>query len=167
MTPHRAGTRELGRVAGKIIDFVDRRILIALQKDAAIPMARLAELAGLTATGCWRRIRRLEADGIILERVTHLSPEALGLSLTGFVTIRTGNHGTAWLRQFKEIVAAMPEVIELHRLTGKDDYLLKVVTADMAAFNRLYGLIADIPDIDDVSSAFSMERIKETSALPL
>jgi len=149
------------------LDSIDRRILTALQDNAAIPATALADIAGLTATACWRRIKRLEDEGIIARRVTLLSPEALGLGLTGYVMIRTRDHGDAWLERFVETVGALAEVVEIHRTTGDLDYLLKIVTRDLAAYNAIYRTISQLPDLADVSAAFSMEAIKSTTALPL
>ncbi|MBY8823439.1 Lrp/AsnC family transcriptional regulator [Sphingomonas colocasiae] len=150
-----------------IIDSVDRKILTALQRDASIPATALAEVAGLTSTGCWRRIKRLEEIGVIAARVTLLSPQALGLGLTGYVMIRTRDHGDAWLRRFLDTVGAFPEVVEIHRTTGDLDYLLKIVARDLAAYNEIYRTISQLPDVTDVSAAFSMEAIKSTTELPL
>lgn len=149
------------------LDSIDRKLLTALQEDAAIPATALADIAGLTATACWRRVKRLEEDGIIARRVTLLSAQALGLGLTGYVMIRTHNHGDAWLTSFLETVGALPEVVEIHRTTGDLDYLLKIVTRDLAAYNAIYRTISQLPDLGDVSAAFSMEAIKVTTALPL
>jgi len=149
------------------MDVIDRRILALVQEDASLSLATIASRVGLSATPCWKRIRRLERDGFIRGRVTLLAPERLGLGLTVFVSIETTDHSPGWLARFAAQVAAMPEVLEAHRMAGDVDYLLKVVVADMAAYDAFYKrLIAALP-LKNVSSRFVMERIKETTALPL
>lgn len=151
----------------KDLDSIDRRLLAILQRDASRTLDALAPKVALSATACWRRIQRLKEIGIIGARVDLLSQEALGLKLTGFVTVRTANHSEAWLRRFGTTIAAMPEVVELHRMAGDIDYLLKIVAADLAAYNEIYRAIIQIGDLTDVSATFSMERIKFTTELPI
>lgn len=151
----------------KELDAIDRRILRSLQRDATQRLDALAEAAGLSSTACWRRIKRLEEEGVIEKRVTLLSPRALGLSLTGFVMVRTGKHTEAWLSRFAEAVALMEEVVEVHRMTGDIDYMLKVVMPDLASYDRLYRRLIRIAGIKDVSASFSMETLKGTTELPL
>lgn len=109
----------------------------------------------------------MEKEGVIEARVTLLSQRALGLTLTGYVMIRTGNHSDEWLSRFAEIVARLDEVVEFHRMTGDVDYLLKVVAPDLERYDQLYRKLIRVPGIRDVSASFSMERIKSTTALPL
>lgn len=149
------------------LDIVDRKILALVQRNAAISLPEISDSVGLTATACWRRIKKLEEEGIIRSRVTLLAPEKLGFALTGYVTIRTSNHGDDWVSRFAATVADMPAVLELHRTTGDIDYLLKIVAKDLADYNRIYRAISQHPDIAAVSAAFSMEAIKATTALPL
>ena len=149
------------------LDLVDRKILAALQRDATISLADISESAGLTSTACWRRIKKLEENGIIAGRVTLLAADKLGYALSGYVMIRTRNHGEAWIESFVETVAGIPTVVELHRTTGDVDYLLKIVAKDLGGYNEIYRLLSQLPDIVDVSAAFSMEAIKSTTELPL
>ena len=122
---------------------------------------------GLSQTPCWKRIQKLETAGVITGRVALVSPEALGLGLTVFVSIETADHSQEWLGRFAETVAGFPEVMELYRMAGDVDYMLRVVVADMAAYDRFYkALIGAIP-LKNVSSRFAMERIKSTTALPV
>ncbi len=127
----------------------------------------MAERVGLSQTPCWKRVQRLEAGGVIQRRVALLSPEALGLGLTVFVSIEAGDHSPEWLQRFADAVTALPEVVEVHRMAGDVDYMLRVVTRDIAAYDGFYKrLIAAVP-IKNISSRFSMERVKSTTALPL
>lgn len=149
------------------MDTTDRKILDLLQRDATLSIAEIAERVGLTQTPCWKRIQRLESQGIIEKRVALLNPEKLGLGLTVFVSVETNDHSQAWLARFAELVSAMPEVLEFYRMAGDVDYMLRVVVPDMAAYDAFYKrLIAAIP-LKNVSSRFAMERVKVSTVLPL
>ncbi|HRJ68206.1 MAG TPA: Lrp/AsnC family transcriptional regulator [Beijerinckiaceae bacterium] len=146
------------------LDAIDRKILSLLQEDCSLSMAQISEKVGLSQTPCWKRIQRLEAEGVIRGRVALVSPETLGLGLSVFVSVETGDHSGPWLENFATVVSAMPEVMSLHRMAGDVDYLLHVVVSDMAAYDRFYKrLIATIP-LKNVTSRFAMERIKSTTA---
>ncbi len=150
-----------------VLDAVDRRILRELQRDATIAISELAQHVGLSQTPCWKRVKRLTNAGVILRRVALLDREKLDLGLAVFVSIRTNHHDATWLATFAQAAAAMPEVVEVYRLSGDIDYLLKVLVKDIAAYDAFYQrLIAAVP-LSDVSSAFAMEQIKQTSALPI
>jgi len=149
------------------MDRVDRKLLALLQQDSTQSIAQLADQVGLSQTPCWKRIQRLEADGVIERRVALLSPEKLGLGLTVFVSIEAGDHSPDWLARFAAAVSSFPEVVEVHRMAGDIDYMLRVITRDIAAYDGFYKrLIAAVP-LKNVSSRFSMERVKSTTALPL
>ena len=146
------------------MDSIDRKILRALQADANISIAELADKVGLSQTPCWKRIQKLEASGVILGRVALLSPEKLGLGLTIFVSIETSDHSREWLDRFANTVSAMPEVMELYRMAGDVDYMLRVVVADMSAYDRFYKNLISVVPLKNVSSRFAMERVKSTTA---
>jgi len=148
------------------MDSFDRKILDLLQEDATLPVAAIAERAGLSASPCWRRIRRMEEEGVIRRRVALLDAERMRVGVTVFVTIRTGRHSMDWAERFCRAVAGIPEVVELHRMSGSVDYLLRVVVPDIAAYDAVYKRLIAIEELTDVSSSFSMERIKYTTALP-
>ena len=149
------------------LDSIDWAILGVLQADAAIPVHEVGERVGLSSNACWRRIKRLEESGVIARRVALVDPAKLGLATTVFVAIRTQRHDPAWLETFGKGVAAIDEIIECHRMAGDVDYLLKLAVRDIAHYDRIYRkLIAAVPDLADVSSTFSMERMKATTALP-
>jgi len=150
-----------------VLDAIDRRILRELQKDATIAIADLAQLVGLSQTPCWKRIKRLTDAGIITKRVALLDRSKLDLGLAVFVSVRTNRHDQEWLDAFAGAAASMPEVVEFYRLSGDTDYLLKVLVRDIAAYDAFYKrLIAAVP-LSDVSSAFAMEQIKSTTAVPV
>jgi Lrp/AsnC family transcriptional regulator len=149
------------------MDLIDRKILDLLQADATLSIAEIADRVGLSQTPCWKRIQRLEAQGVIERRVALLNPEKLGLGLTVFVSVETNDHSQAWLAHFAEIVTALPEVLEFYRMAGDVDYMLRVVVPDMAAYDLFYKrLIAAIP-LKNVSSRFAMERVKASTMLPI
>jgi Lrp/AsnC family transcriptional regulator len=149
------------------MDALDRKILAVIQSDASLSVAEIGQRVGLSSTPCWKRLQRLEADGVILKRVALVSPEKIGLGLTVFVSVETGDHSNEWLRRFADIVSAMPEVMEFHRMAGDVDYMLRVVVPDMQSYDAFYKrLIAAVP-LKNVTSRFAMERIKSTTELPI
>jgi Lrp/AsnC family transcriptional regulator len=148
------------------VDLFDRKILECLQEDATLSVAEVAERAGLSPSPCWRRIRRLEEEGVIRRRVVLLDAAKLNVGVTVFVTIRTNRHSMEWAQGFCRAVAEIPEVLEFHRMSGSVDYLLRVVVPDIAAYDGVYKRLIEIADLYDVSSSFSMEQIKYTTALP-
>lgn len=149
------------------LDAIDRRILRELQADATVPLAELAERIGLSQTPCWKRVKRLTDAGIIEKRVALLDRDKLDLGLVVFVSIRTSRHDQDWLDAFAGAARRFPEVVELYRLSGETDYLLKVVVRDIAAYDAFYKRLIAAAPLTDVSSAFAMEQIKYTTALPV
>ncbi len=149
------------------MDQVDRKLLTLLQADCTLSIAQLAEQVNLSATPCWKRIQRLEAEGIIERRVALVNPEQVGLGLTVFVAIEAGDHTPAWLERFAAAVQEMPEVMEAHRMAGDVDYMLRVVTTDLRSYDAFYKRLIAAVSPKNVSSRMSMERVKATTALPL
>jgi Lrp/AsnC family transcriptional regulator len=149
------------------VDEIDRKILAALQEDATLPLSELASRAGLSPSPCWRRVRRLEEVGIIRARVALLDAERMNVGVTVFVSVRTDRHSMEWAEGFCRHASSLPEVVELHRMSGSVDYLLRVVVPDIAAYDAVYKRLIAFEGLTDVSSSFSMERIKYTTALPL
>ena len=149
------------------MDAIDRKILAVIQEDASLSVAEIGNRVGLSSTPCWKRIQRLEAEGVIIKRVALIAAEKIGLGITVFVSIETGDHSQEWLKQFADVVGAMPEVMEFYRMAGDVDYMLRVVVTDIAGYDAFYKkLIATVP-LKNVTSRFAMERIKSTTALPL
>ena len=149
------------------MDKIDKRILGILQKDATIPVAEVGRRVGLSTTPCWRRIQRMEEEGIIRGRVAVLDPHRVNAGVTVFVSIRTSSHSAEWLKRFAEVVRDLPEVMELYRMSGDVDYMMRVVVPDIAAYDRFYQRLIGRIDISDVSSSFAMEQMKYTTELPL
>ncbi|MEL6639866.1 MAG: Lrp/AsnC family transcriptional regulator [Pseudomonadota bacterium] len=149
------------------IDEIDRKILTLVQQDAALSVDNLADRVNLSRNACWRRIKRLEADGIIQKRVAIVDPVALGLGLQVFVLVRTNDHSVTWLKSFRKAVREMPEIVAAQRMTGDLDYVLRVRVADVPAYDRFYQRLIEKVQIADVSASFVMEDIQETTALPV
>ncbi|MBB4198533.1 transcriptional regulator [Rhodoblastus sphagnicola] len=151
----------------KTLDAIDRKILALLQEDATVALADLSRAVGLSPTPCWKRVQKLEKAGVITGRVALLDPRKIGLSLTVFVSIETDDHSQPWLAKFASAVSAMPEVMDVYRMAGDVDYLLRVVAPDTAAYDDFYQrLIAAVP-LKKVTSRFAMERIKATTVYRL
>tara|TARA_B000000557_G_scaffold35911_1_gene26098 strand:+ start:74 stop:538 length:465 start_codon:yes stop_codon:yes gene_type:complete len=148
------------------IDALDRKLLRALQRDSAEPISDLAERCGLSRSACSRRIARLAEAGVIERSVALLSQSKLGLGLTVFIAIKTNQHNAAWSSQFRRVVEQLPGILEVHRLGGDIDYLVKAVVPDMPGYDALYQQLIKA-DLFDVSASFVMETMKHTTELPL
>ena len=138
-----------------------------LQNDASLPIAEIADRVHLSQNACWRRIKRLEEDGVILRRVALLDAARLDAGVTVFVTIRAAEHSDAWLAELTAVVRRIPEIVEFYRMSGDIDYLLKIKVADIAAYDAVYKRLIHGIRLSDVSSAFAMEELKNTTAVPL
>lgn len=149
------------------MDRLDRMILTILQEDATVPVAEIGRRVGLSTTPCWRRIQKMEEEGVIKGRVAVLEPARVNAKVTAFVFVTTNQHNEDWLIRFSRIISEFPEVVEFYRMSGQIDYLLKVVVPDIEAYDAFYKKLVSKIDITDVSSAFAMERIKNTTSLPL
>lgn len=149
------------------MDSTDREILKILQQDAETPLVTIAERVHLSTTPCWRRIQKLRATGVIRKQVVLCDPKSLNVDVTVFVSVRTSQHSQAWLERFARGVKDIPEIVEIYRMSGEVDYLLRVVVPDIRSYDAVYKKLIRIADLNDVSSSFSMERIKYTTALPL
>ncbi|WP_338400930.1 Lrp/AsnC family transcriptional regulator [Endozoicomonas acroporae] len=150
------------------MDKIDRNILRELQEDTTPSLAELAEKVSLSPTPCWKRIKRLEAEGYITRRVALVNPDKVGLGVSVFVHIKTRHHNSEWLASFSKVVASFPEIAECYRMSGEYDYLLRVVVKDIQSFDRFYKeLVNTVEGLTDVTSSFAMEQMKFTTALPL
>lgn len=149
------------------LDSADVRILSVLQEDATLSVVSVAQRVNLSHNACWRRIKRLEQAGVIAKRVTLLDPAALGLDMTVFVSLRVTEHSEEWLQAFANAVREIPEVVEFYRMSGDVDYLLKLRVENIAAYDAVYKRLIRAGKLGDVSSAFAMEEMRYTTALPL
>lgn len=149
------------------MDRLDRKILRLLQEDSTLAVADVAKKVGLSTTPCWRRIQKLEEEGVIRRRVALLDQTKINAKVTVFVSIRTNSHSSEWLLRFSEVISQFPEVVEFYRMSGDVDYLLRIVVPDIAAYDAFYQKLIQKIEIRDVSSSFAMEQIKYTTELPL
>ncbi len=149
------------------LDAIDRKILTVLQEDASLSVAEIGDRVGLSSTPCWKRIQRLEADGVIQRRVALVDQNKIGLGLSVFVSVESGDHSEAWLKTFAAAVSSMPEVMEFYRMAGDVDYMLRVVVADMQSYDVFYKKLIGAVSLKNVTSRFAMEKIKSVTALPV
>jgi Lrp/AsnC family transcriptional regulator len=149
------------------LDAIDRKILVVLQEDASLSVAEIGDRVGLSSTPCWKRIQRLEADGVILRRVALVDQNKIGLGISVFVSVESADHSEAWLKKFADAVSAMPEVMEFYRMAGDVDYMLRVVVADMQSYDVFYKKLIGAVPLKNVTSRFAMEKIKSVTALPV
>jgi Lrp/AsnC family transcriptional regulator len=149
------------------MDAIDKKILAVVQENAALSVAEIGSRVGLSSTPCWKRIQRLEADGVIQKRVALVDQDRVGLGISVFVSIETGDHSQDWLDRFAKTVTAMPEVMEFYRMAGDVDYMLRVVVPDIAGYDAFYKRLIAAVSLKNVTSRFAMEKIKSTTALPI
>ena len=149
------------------MDKLDRKILDLLQHDASLASARIAERVGLSKAACWRRIKRLQDEGVIKRTVALLNAHALNVGTSVFVMLKTARHDQAWFDKFVAACRHVPEVTEIHRMSGEIDYLMRIVVSDIAAYDAVYKRLIAAVEFQDVSAGFSLEIIKYTTALPL
>jgi Lrp/AsnC family transcriptional regulator len=153
--------------APRRIDAIDRKILRVLQEDASLSVAEIGERVGLSSTPCWKRVQRMEQEGIITGKVALVDQNKIGLGLSVFVSVESDDHSDAWLKKFAAAVSAMPEVIEFYRMAGDVDYVLRVVVADMRSYDIFYKKLISAVALKNVTSRFAMEKIKSVTALPV
>jgi len=149
------------------VDAVDRELLAQLQLDATWSMDRLAKLAGVSKTAAWNRVQKLQQEGVIKNQVAILDADKVGLPETFFIAIKTNQHQQDWLTRFVEVVRQHPEIVEVHRLAGDVDYLVKVQVASTSDFDELYKKVVSEINLYSVTSSLSMEVVKQTTALPI
>lgn len=149
------------------MDSTDRKILALLQDDASMSVADIAKQVNLSQTPCWRRIQKLSDSGIITKRVALVDPDAVGLGLTVFIEIETGDHSREWLSRFADAIKQMPEVMEIYRMAGDVDYMMRISVPNMAAVDAFYQRLIELVPLKNVTSRFAMERVKYTTAYPI
>jgi Lrp/AsnC family transcriptional regulator len=149
------------------MDKLDAKILELLQEDGGLTVAEIADRIGLSKAPCWRRIQKLQQDGVIRQTVTLLDARALNVGTTVFVTLKTGNHSEAWFQKFVRAVRDIPEVTEIHRMSGDVDYLIRIVVPDIDTYDVVYKRLISAVEFQDVSASFALETLKYTTALPL
>ena len=149
------------------MDDHDRKILTALQGDATMPLEKLGDNVGLSRNACWRRIKALEASGVIKAKVTLLDPASVGLKLGVFIQIRAERHDAEWEAAFRKAIDENPEILSAYRVSGEQDYILRAQVTDVAGYDRLYRRLVAQIDPAEVSATFVMEELKASTALPV
>lgn len=149
------------------MDATDRKIIAILQENAETPIQSIADQVSLSTTPCWRRVQKLKESGVIRRQVALCDPVALNVGVTVFISVKTNQHSQAWLDRFADHVTDIPEVVELYRMSGDIDYLIRVVVPDISTYDTVYKKLIRIADLHDVSSSFAMEQLKYTTALPV
>ena len=149
------------------LDELDRKILNALQADAAISLDQLGETIGLSRNACWRRVKAMETSGIITKRVALIDPIKVDLGLMVFMQVRTNSHDPKWQLDFSNATNAISGILSVYRMTGDLDYLIRARVSDMADYDRLYQQLITRLSIADIAASFVMEKIKDSTALTL
>jgi Lrp/AsnC family transcriptional regulator len=159
----RTGTKSIDTIT---FDEIDRRILDILQRDSDTVVSAISEAVGLSATPCWRRIKRMEEAGLIKRRVVLLDQVRANVPMTIFIGVTTPRHEIGWLQRFCSLIDEIPEIVEAYRLTGTVDYILKVVVPDMNAYDTVYKKMIERLEFSQINSMISMEELKFTTAIP-
>lgn len=149
------------------MDKLDRKILELLQKDGSLTAAEVADRVGLSKAPCWRRIQKLQDSGVIRQTVALLDAAALNVGITVFVMVKSASHSADWFERFSKAVRDIPEIIEIHRMSGDVDYLLRIVVPDIGGYDAVYKRLIESLDFLDLSASFVLETLKATTALPL
>ncbi|HBS38075.1 Lrp/AsnC family transcriptional regulator [bacterium] len=149
------------------LDGIDRKILTTLQRDGALSQRDVASKVGLSQNACWRRIKRLNELGVIEGYGARLNAKLVGLDLTVFMMIKTRRHSECWQREFRVHVATIPEIVDVHRIGGDWDYLIKVVTSSMSGYDKVYKQLTSKLELETVTGLFAMETILENQPLSL
>ncbi|MDE2230359.1 MAG: Lrp/AsnC family transcriptional regulator [Alphaproteobacteria bacterium] len=150
------------------LDAIDRKILARLQDDARLTNVELAEAVGLSPSPCLRRVRELEESGIIRRYVALLDPAAVGLPVSVFVNVTLERQVESALERFEAAILKRPEVMECYLMTGDADYLLRVVTADLSAYERfLVEHLTRVSGVASIKSSFALKQVKYRTALPV
>jgi Lrp/AsnC family transcriptional regulator len=149
-----------------MLDQIDRKIIDILQVDASVPIATIAEKVGLSAAPCWRRIKKLEDEGVITRRVALIDRRKANVPMTVFVSVKAPRHAVEWLGAFRKLIAGVAEIVEAWRLTGDTDYLLRLVVPNIEAYDAVYQRLIARLEFSDVNSSIAMEELKFTTAIP-
>jgi len=150
------------------MDDFDRKLLRVHQAEPELSVHELAERVGLSHTPCWRRLKKLEADGVIKGRAVILDPAALGLSITVFAHIKVKQHDEDTLEVFERSARARPEIVECFSMSGDSDFLLRIVTGSVADYEQfLKRTLLHLPGVGSVNSSFALKCVKLTTMLPI
>jgi Lrp/AsnC family transcriptional regulator len=160
------GSRSHRAAENITFDSIDQRILDILQRDSEVPITAISEEVGLSATPCWRRVKRMEEAGLIKGRVALVDQKRANVPMIIFIGVTASRHEISWLNQFRALIEDIPEITEAYRLTGTVDYILKVVVPDVATYDRVYKQMIERLEFNQINSMISMEELKFTTAIP-
>lgn len=150
------------------LDQYEKKILRELQSDASLTTAQLAERVGLSASPCWRRVDRLEREGVIQRRVAIVDREKVGLNAHVFVQVKLNAHGRANLDEFADKIREFPEVLDCYVMMGAIDFMIRVVARDINAYESFFfGKLSQLPGVQEVNSIVALSQIKSTTQLPI
>ncbi|EPX78594.1 Lrp/AsnC family transcriptional regulator [Litoreibacter arenae] len=161
--PRRTGAKPAEHMS---FDALDRRILNIIQDNSDTPVSAIAEAIGLTATPCWRRIKRMEEAGLITKRVALVDQALANVPMTIFIGLSAPRHEMDWINRFRALIDDIPEIVEAYRLTGTVDYILKLAVPDVATYDAVYKRMIENLDFTRVNAMISMEEMKFTTAIP-
>lgn len=151
-----------------VLDKTDKKILQLIQKDASMPTSEIAERVNLSQPPCWRRIKRLEEEGYILDRVGLLNPTKLGFNMVIYTEVKLTGNGRQEVHEFEERIRNFPEVTECYVMLGRIDFLLRIVTKDVESYERLFrDQLSQLPGVQDFNSSVAMSVVKHTTQVPL
>ena len=150
------------------MDTIDKKILFIMQRNADLPLAEIARRVGLSSTPCWNRIRKLQEDGVIVEKTVILDKDKLNLPITVFLMITVRNHNEVWLKNFKDILKKYNNILEAHRVTGSQaDYIIKIVAESIDEYDRFQQVLIKNIEFNSMSSGVSLQELKMTTRFPI
>ena len=150
------------------MDFIDKKIIFILQRQADLPLSEISKRVGLSQTPCWNRIKKLEEDGVIEKKVTLINKRKVNLSITVFLMITVRNHNSDWMKKFSEILKKYKNILGAHRITGSQaDYIIKVVAESIEEYDEFQQVLIKNIEFNSMSSGISLQELKSTTILPI
>ena len=150
------------------MDYIDKKIIFILQRQADLPLSEISKRVGLSQTPCWNRIRKLEEDGVIEKKVTLINKRKVNLPITVFLMITVRNHNSDWMKKFSEILKKYKNILEAHRITGSQaDYIIKIVAGSIVEYDEFQQVLIKNIEFNSMSSGISLQELKSTTILPL
>ena len=150
------------------MDYIDKKIIFILQRQADLPLSEISKRVGLSQTPCWNRIRKLEEDGVIEKKVTLINKKKVNLPITVFLMITVTNHNSDWMEKFSQILKKYKNILEAHRITGSQaDYIIKVVAESIEEYDEFQQVLIKNIEFNSMSSGISLQELKSTTILPI
>ena len=150
------------------MDYIDKKIIFILQRQADLPISEISKRVGLSQTPCWNRIKKLEEDGVIEKKVTLINKRKVNLPITVFLMITVRNHNSDWMKKFSEILKKYKNILEAHRITGSQaDYIIKVVAESIEEYDEFQQVLIKNIEFNSMSSGISLQELKSTTILPI